>query len=236
MKNINLSTCSLIDLTHALDSNIPTWDGSCGFKSWTTNDYSENLTHTKFQCQCLEMNTGIGTHMDAPYHCIKGGKSIADITLKQLVLPLIVIDVSSRAGANYEISINDIMNFEKTHGTIPPGSLAIGYTGWSKYWNDPIQYRNADEKGELHFPSFSRKAAETLLERDVSGIAIDTLSPDVGVGGVFPVHELILGAGKYLIENVAHAHLLPAIGAYGVVLPLKIFQGAEAPVRFIAFV
>jgi kynurenine formamidase len=241
MKNINrqhehFSTYTLIDLTHVLNSNVPTWDGSCGFKNLITGDYSESLTHTKFQFQCLEMRAGIGTHMDAPCHCIKGGISIADIALKQLVLPLIVIDVSSHAHANYEISVNDIITFEKTHGIIPSGSLVIGYTGWSKYWNDPIQYRTADENGQVHFPSFNHKAAEILLDRDISGIAIDTLSPDIGVDGYFPVHELFLGAGKYLIENVANAHLLPSIGAYGIVLPLKLFEGAEAPVRFIAFV
>lgn len=62
------------------------------------------------------------------------------------------------------------------------------------------------------------------------------MSPDISVDGYFSVHELFLGAGKYLIENVANAHLLPLIGAYGIVLPLKLSEGAEAPVRFIAFV
>jgi len=241
MKTINqhhehFSTYKLTDLTHSLNSNVPTWDGSCGFKNLMTGDYSDCLTHTKFRFQCLEMRAGIGTHMDAPCHCIKGGISIADIALRQLVLPLIVIDVSANAHSDYEISVSDILNFEKKYGTIQPDSLVIGYTGWSKHWNDPIQYRNADESGQVHFPSFNRKAAEILLNRNISGIAIDTLSPDIGVDGRFPVHDLFLGAGKYLIENVANAHLLPSIGAYGIVLPLKISEGAEAPVRFIAFV
>src|ERR1700722_2080598 len=181
MKNIPqqyeyFSNCTLIDLTHALNSNVPTWDGSCGFKKLTTRDYSDSTTPTKFQFQCLEMKAGIGTHMDAPCHCIKGGIGIADIPLKQLVLPLIVIDVSSHAHANYEISVNDIMNFEKKYGTIVSGSLVVAYTGWSKYWNDPIQYRNVDEKGQVHFPSFNQKTAEILLDREIAGIAIDTLS------------------------------------------------------------
>jgi kynurenine formamidase len=241
MKNINkqhehFSAYSLIDLSHTLSANVPTWDGVCGFNNKITGDYSESLTRTKFQFQCLEMRAGIGTHMDAPCHCIKGGLSIADIALEQLVLPLIVIDVSANAHADYEISVNDIMTFEKKYGTIPSGSLVVGYTGWGKYWNDPIQYRNADEKEEVHFPSFNHKTAEILLDRDISGIAIDTLSPDRGVDGYFPTHELFLGAGKYIIENVANAHLLPSIGAYGIVLPLKVSKGAEAPVRFIAFV
>jgi len=112
--------------------------------------------------------------------------------------------------------------------------VSFGITGWSQYWNDPVKYRNPDEKGLLCFPSFNYSAAEVLLSRGISGIAIDTLSPDLGVNGHFPVHELFLGAGKYLIENVANAHLLPPIGAYGIVLPLKIAEGSEAPLRFVA--
>lgn len=241
MKNIMcphdpFSTRTLVDLTHALDSNVPTWDGSCGFKKLITGNYSESSTKTKFQFQCLEMRVGIGTHMDAPCHCIEGGLSIADIALEQLALPLIVIDVSSIAQENYEVSVQDILAFEKTHGMIPPGSLVVCYTGWSKHWNDSSHYRNADVNGQVHFPSVHIKAAEVLLDRGVAGIAIDTLSSDIGMDGYFPVHELFLGAGKYLIENVANAHLLPPIGAFGVVLPLKISDGAEAPVRFVAFV
>ncbi|MFI5342707.1 MAG: cyclase family protein [Chlamydiales bacterium] len=231
-----ISDFKLIDLTHALDSQVPTWDDSCGFQKSVSADYSASLTKTNFLLHCLEMHAGIGTHMDAPCHCIKGGMSIADIALTQLLLPLIVLDVSSKAHANYQIDVNDILAFEKTDGAIPPECLVIGYTGWSQYWNHPAQYRNADEKGELHFPSFSRHAAEVLLERGVSGIAIDTLSPDLSINGYFPVHELFLGKGKYIIENVANAHLLPSVGAYGIVLPLKVSDCAEAPVRFIALI
>ena len=240
MKNHKLherfTSSNAIDLTHPLNSNIPTWEGSCGFKKTIMGDYEDSLSRTSFQFQCLEMKAGIGTHMDAPCHCIKGGKSIADISLEELILPLIVIDVSSRAHETYEISADDIKKFEDANGKIPSGSLVVGYTGWSQHWNEPSKYRNADANGEVHFPSFNKKTAEILLDRDISGLAIDTLSPDVGLKGYFPVHELFLGAGKYLIENVANAHLLPPFGAYGIVLPLKVSKGAEAPVRFIAFI
>lgn len=229
------SKCNVIDLTHTLNAEVPTWDGSCGFKQIITGNYSDCTTPTKFQFQCFEMRAGIGTHMDAPCHCIDGGIGIAEIAMEQLVLPLIVLDVSSQAHANFQIDEGEILSFEKKHSKISPGCLVIGYTGWSRFWNDPVRYRNADEKGQVYFPSFSRKAGEMLLDRGASGICIDTLSPDLGVDGTFPNHELFLGAGKYLVENVANANLLPPIGAIGAVLPLKISKGSEAPVRFIAF-
>jgi kynurenine formamidase len=48
------------------------------------------------------------------------------------------------------------------------------------------------------------------------------------------VHQAILGSGKYLVENIANARELPPIGAKILVLPLKIREGAEAPVRLVA--
>lgn len=229
-----LSNVELIDLTHTLHPEVPTWDGSCGFHLAIKKNYSNSVAETNLLNQSIEMHSGVGTHMDAPCHCFKGKIGIADIALTQLVLPLIVLNVSAKADANYQIDIADITFFENQHGRIPSDSLVIGYTGWSRYWNNPVKYRNPDAKGHLHFPIFHEESAALLLERGVAGIAIDTLSPDLGVDGRYPVHELFLGAGKYIVENVNNAHLLPATGAMGFLLPMKIKGGAEAPVRFIA--
>jgi kynurenine formamidase len=84
------------------------------------------------------------------------------------------------------------------------------------------------------FPSVHENVAKLLLERGVTGIGIDTLSADTGADG-FPVHRAILGAGKYLVENVANAKELPPTGAKIAVLPMKIKDGTEAPIRLIAF-
>lgn len=235
-QSFQINTEKVVDLTHPLNDRVPTWNGSCGFKKNLKCNYSDCTSQPQFLTHSLEMQAGVGTHIDAPCHCFKGKKCITDIALSELVLPLIVIDVSSKADADYEISSDDIIAFEKAHGNIPADSLFIGYTGWSKYWNDPVRYRNADANGELHFPSFGKTAAEILLERGVVGLAIDTLSPDRGVDGYYPAHELFLGAGKYIVENVANAHLLPPIGTLGVLLPMSIAEGSEAPVRFIAFI
>ena len=67
------------------------------------------------------------------------------------------------------------------------------------------------------------------------GIGVDTLSPDTGKQG-FPVHDIFLGAGKYLVENIANSESLPNVGAHILVLPLKIQGGTEAPVRLVGLV
>lgn len=231
-KSVDLS---IIDLTHTLHSHVPTWDGCCGFQKKTLNKDTDESLENRFLVHGLEMRAGIGTHMDAPCHYILNAKHIAEIDLKELVAPLFVLDVSHKAHASYQISVEDIISFEAAYGKISANSLVIAYTGWSRYWNEPTQYRNADENGQVWFPSFHAETAPFLLERGISGLGIDTLSPDLGTDGQYPLHQAFLGAGKYLVENVANAHLLPPTGAIGVLLPIKV-EAAEAPIRFVAFI
>ena len=173
--------------------------------------------------------------MDAPSHRMEGGKSIADIPLEQLIAPACVIDVSKKADADYAISVADIEQYEGDYGKIPPGALVIGYTGWSRFWSDPEAYRNLDGKGQMHFPAFSGKAAEFLLQREIAGIAIDTLSPDC-LDREFPVHKVILGAGKYIIENIADCSQVPPRNSYVIALPLRAENATESPIRAICLI
>ncbi|HHF7368398.1 TPA: hypothetical protein ACPSKY_003555 [Legionella bozemanae] len=61
---------------------------------------------------------------------------------------------------------------------------------------------------------------------------IDTLSPDRPEND-FIVHQLMLENKKYIVENVFNAARLPALGAYSMILPMKIADLTEAPVRLI---
>lgn len=87
----------------------------------------------------------------------------------------------------------------------------------------------------MQFPSVSKEAAQLLVERNIKGLGIDTLGPDTAESG-YPVHQVILGQGKYLVENVANADLLPPVGSTILVAPLYILGGTEAPIRLIGFV
>lgn len=220
----------IIDLTHALDVSAPTWSGGCEFNLDTLVDYPDCETEVKFRVQCLKMNAGIGTHIDAPAHCFPHGSTISDLALEQLAVPCVSIDVSDKSHELYSLMPEDIMSFEAQYGLIPTNSLVIVYTGWDKYWNEPTKYHN-----QHVFPSVSSQAAQLLLERGIAGLGIDTLSPDRPNEG-YEVHRLLLGANKYIIENVANASALPPIGSYCLALPLKIVEGTESPIRLIALV
>lgn len=171
----------------------------------------------------------------SPSHFIPGADSISDIPINNFIVPVCVINVSNRNNATYMVTEKDIQNYEEQYGKIPEKCLAIAYTGWDQYWTNPLKYRNENKEGILEIPGFSKTAAEILLERNIVGIGIDTLSPD-GSDMSFPVHKLVLSSGRYIIENLTNCSKLPPAGAFVIALPLKIQNGTEAPIRIIGFV
>lgn len=221
-----------IDLTHTINSSIPTWTGGCGFSHEVKMDYDQGVRVLSYKC-----HSGIGTHMDAPAHFYRDGATIADIPLDQIIIPACVLDLSSKMDPDMLVMSEDILESEKRWGRVEKGSLFLVYTGWEKYWNHTDRYRNVDQAGKMHFPGYHATAAELLLERGVVGIGIDTLSPDGSNNkNKFPVHELMLGAGKYIIENAAQLSRMPARGAFALALPMKVSVGAEAPIRLVGLI
>src|SRR5579885_228419 len=220
-----MNNFTLIDLTQIVHPDIPTWDMTCGYYIKTMRDYKHCEGDFKFRSQELDIRASAGTHMDSPAHCFEGAKDISEFTVQELVSLCVVIDVSDRDQERYKVSVEDIKHFESKYGVIQSGTFVLFNTGWSKYWDTPKKYHN-----NLVFPSVSAPAAQLLLERDIRGIGIDTLSPDCDEKGSF-VHAILLGANKYIIENVAHIDQMPPIGAYIWVMPLKVAGAAESPVR-----
>lgn len=220
----------IVDLTHTLNQAIPSWSGGCGFKSQIKLDYDDCSEEVKFRVQQFKMHAGIGTHIDAPAHCVPGGLTVEQLSLSNLLAPAVVIDVSSLAHEHYSVTVEDIENFEKSYGVIQPNTCVLIKTGWEKFWHDPLKYRN-----HHLFPAVSKEVAQLLLERNIVGLGIDTLSPD-RPGEGYPVHDLLLGSDKFIIENVANLDALPPKGAYILALPLKVEGATEAPIRLVGLI
>lgn len=218
---------TVIDLTHIITPNIPTWDMSCGFNLNICCDYKDFQSSTKIRANSFEMKASIGTHMDAPSHFIENAANISDIAITELVVPCYVINIEAKAHEKYSLSVEDIKEFETEHGKLEKKHAVIIHTGWCKRWYNPEKYHNNHQ-----FPSISKEAAEYLLEKEVKAVGIDTLSPD-RPDSDYITHKLLLGNGKYLIENINDADKLPVKGALLVVAPLKIKDATESPIRLI---
>lgn len=220
----------LIDLTHTLDETICTWDAHCGFNQELCIDYSDCQGEYKFRVMKLKMNASIGTHMDAPSHCIPAGRCIDNFEINQLCMPCVVIDISDKCHERYSLSNQDIADFQRKYGIIDKGSCVMIKTGWEKFWSNPSKYHN-----NHIFPSVSPEAAGLLLEMDIQALGIDTLSADRPQDG-YNVHRTFLGNDKILIENVANLDSMPPINSFVMILPIKINGGTEAPIRLIGLI
>lgn len=220
---MTLKSGQLIDLSHLVAPGIPTWDLSCGFELTLASDYAAD----GFRIQHMQTPAGIGTHLDAPAHVCPGGRSSSQFSLAELLKPCVVIDVRAQSHAGYSVSVADIKHFERQYASLAPGCFVIIYSGWDRYWSTPARYHN-----DYQFPSVSIDAADYLLEKQIAGLGIDTLSADRPADG-FPVHHLLLNHDKFLIENINNAGQMPPIGAQIFAVPLKIKDSTEVPIRLI---
>ncbi|WP_325894523.1 cyclase family protein [Grimontia sp. NTOU-MAR1] len=226
------SASEAIDLTHPMHNDMPFWPGGVPFKkeALVTHENGGYLLH-KFS-----MGENTGTHVDAPIHFIKNRSTIEDIPLSSLIVPVVVIDARKQVMGNpdYQLSVEDLKQWESEHGTIPKKSLFVMNTGWHTRFNSPEQYINMDKNNVMHFPGYSPEAAAMLVDRGVTGIGIDTLSLDHGPSQSFATHIVMLKAGKYQIENMANLTALPPKGATVIIGVLPIQGGSQAQARILA--
>lgn len=229
----------LVDLTYDFDGSTVYWPNAKSF-DWQKEFWDISPRGYWYAAGHYSASEHGGTHIDAPIHFSRGGLTVDQIPVASLVAPAVVIDISEACNKNrdYRLSVDDLTTWETQHGQIPDGSIVLVRTGWGKYWPDRKRYLGSDVPGDinvLHFPGFSVEAARFLAtQRKISGVGIDTASMDYGPSRLFEVHGVILGAGLYGLENVAHADRLPATGATIVALPMKIKGGSGAPTRIIA--
>src|SRR5262249_20659553 len=157
-----------------------------------------------------------GTHLDAPAHFAPKGVTAERLGASSLIVPAVVIDLRERARRNTDavVTTDDLKGWEKMHGRLPKGCGVFLNSGWDARAGDARAFLGQDRSKTLHFPGFSKEACAFLLaERDVAGLAVDTLSLDFGASKDFAVHKLWLGAGRGGLECVANLSKVPAAGA-----------------------
>lgn len=237
-----LHSCRIVECSHLLSKKTPLWPGDVEFYRCPLASYEVSSYFKEF----FILPEGFGTHMDSPAHFFPGKRTTSEITPQELIVKCVLVDVSDRCSVNpdYELQIADIEAWEGSYGRIPTGALVCMRTGWGEkvhnkelyYNNDPSTAHPCYPGGTMHFPGFSEAVAQFLVShRSIVGIGIDTLSLDPGISTTFSVHQVILGADKYQLENM-RLQELPASGAVLVISPVRIEHAVESPVRVLGFI
>ena len=231
-----------VDLTHPFSPGIPHWPGF-------PDEVRETVYHMDpgvgtlgagFYAERYSIVGQWGTHVDPPVHFVKGLRAIDDIDLKEMILPLVVIDIHAEAAQNpdYQVQLEDLKGWEARHGLIPSGSFVALRTDWSKRWPDDRQMQNEDAGHTKHFPGWSRDVLTCLFEeRGITACGHETT--DTGSGpecsrGDYSLEAYVLGTDHYQIELLANLDQVPESGALVVVSFPKPKGGSGFPARVFA--
>lgn len=222
----------VVDLTHAYDSDFPTFDGVPGILYEPAVKFEE----AGYQLWKLTIWEHTGTHIDAPLHFSADGTSVADLPVESLVCPLCVIDIKARAAedANAMVEPGDIEAWISANGAIPAGACVAMNSGWAPKVGTP-GFRGTPD-GALAFPGFSKAATDLLATMEVASIGVDTMSLDPGNSADFAVHFSWLPSGRFGIEGLAGLDSLPAAGATAFIGAPKHKRGTGGPARVMAVI
>jgi len=239
---LELKSARVLDLTHPFDEKTLYWPTSPSSFVLTRLAFGKTEAGYFYAANTFCTPEHGGTHLDAPIHFSKEGRTVDQIPLSQLVAPGIVLDVRKQAAADpdYRLTLADVHAWEKRHGTVPSGAIVLLRTGWGKRWPDRKRYFGDDTPGDaskLRFPSYGKEAAEYLArDRRAGALGVDTASIDYGPSKDFIVHRIASAANVPGLENLANLEEVPETGAWIVALPMKIAGGSGGPLRIVALV
>jgi kynurenine formamidase len=241
-QQIDVAASRMVDLTHPFNERTIYWPTSPSTFELEELAFGHTEGGYFYAANAFCSPEHGGTHLDAPIHFAEGRQTADEIPLRRLIAPAVVIDVGDQAGsdADYRLTRDAVLAFERAHGRIEPGTIVLLRTGWSRYWPDRARYLGDDTPGDasrLSFPSFGEDAARLLVEeRGVAAIGADVASIDYGRSTDFIVHRIAAARDVPGLENLTNLEELPPTGALVIALPMKIEGGSGGPVRVVALV
>ena len=162
----------------------------------------------------LAFGSHTGTHMDAPLHFIRNGRTLDKMPLDATIGPCRVIEIKD----SESVKVAELENQRIKAGERILFKTRNSRRSWKK--------DNFDED----FVYISKEAAAFLAMAKIRTVGIDYLS----VGGFrkdgVETHHALLGAGIWIIEGLNLAKIEP--GKYELnCLPIKILGSDGAPAR-----
>jgi arylformamidase len=202
---------TIYDISVPIRQKMPTWPGDPAVK---VSLAMSMVRGDGANVSALSMGAHTGTHLDAPFHMVQGGKTVDQLDLQTLVGPCRVFQVRTED----EIDVTHLRGLP-LKGT----TRALFKTTNSNLWS-------ARDEFTEDFISLTPMAAKFLVSMGVKLVGVDYLSVEGYNAQGAPAHLALLGAGVIILEGLNLADVPP--GDYELIaLPLKI-EGAEgAPAR-----
>ncbi|MDF1514816.1 MAG: cyclase family protein [Anaerolineae bacterium] len=163
----------------------------------------------------VELMNHVGTHIEAPYHCLKTGADMAQVPITQLVGDAIILDLRN-AESDGGVTLAQVQTAVDQAGGLLPGDIVFGQMGKTRY--------------------FATDALQWLVDQGMKLIGVDSggveLEHDTTHANVN--HLLLFRANIPVIENLANLDQLTQKRVRVYALPIPV-RGLDAfPLRVIA--
>ncbi|KMY68259.1 hypothetical protein AAU61_00665 [Desulfocarbo indianensis] len=200
-----------IDISSELSPQTPVYPGDPAFERRPRCDTAAGHP---FELSSLSLSAHAGAHLDAPRHFFEGARTIDGFPPESFFLAATVV-----AAAGAAVTPEDLSQTPPR----PGGALLFRTRNSLAGWRPHPNYRK-------DYAYLSLAAARRCLELGAALVGIDYLSVDRHGDEAYPVHRLLLGAGRLILEGLDLSAAPP--GDYGLIcLPLKIRAGEASPVR-----
>ena len=204
----------IYDVTVPIANTMPVWPGDPAVQLSAKSHLSRDRTHT-VRLTAIEMSSHTGTHIDAPFHMIDGGKRLHELPLDTLTGTATVFEipnVRSLGPAQLEPL--------KWNGV----ERVLFKTENSRHWQDGKFFEE--------FVYLDPEGAEFLVERGIRLVGIDYLSIDKFKSESHSSHFVLMKKNIVILEGLNLDAVPP--GEYTLVaLPLNLQDADGAPARVI---
>jgi hypothetical protein len=130
-----------VDLTHSFGPDTPVWSGFGQAKMTAAVDPKTHEPYTiakdGFRATFYEMVGQYGTHVDPPAHFDQKGITLDEIPLKQMILPLVVLDNTpyQAKDESHAFSVADLQRWERRGTVAFRAAHSSRYTDMYKDWD-----------------------------------------------------------------------------------------------------
>lgn len=208
----------VVDLTHMIKGTAP--DAERKFVI-NIHDALEEVPGTVrpegewYVMSDVELMDHVGTHIEAPLHCLRDGMDLSRIPLETLMGDAVILDLRD-AVSESGITLDQVKGAAGAAGGIQRGDIVFCMTGEADY--------------------FSTEAIRWLVDRGIKLMGVDSPGVEIphAVSHANENHLALFRVGIPLIERLANLEALtrPRVKVYALPIPV---EGLDAfPLRVVA--
>lgn len=225
-----------IDLSHDFADGMPGFtttlpDGSrlrctARIRPLITHAQSRQSFDGKAEFELTEMSfqTSIGTYIDSPYVRYRERRDVGALSIAELVLPGITIDLGHlAAGAAAEAE-----DLRRGAGGVfdVAGKAVLCRFGRERLWGHDGYF--------TAYPFLSRAAIRTLIDGGARLVGVDTWNVDDNKDVERPAHSWLLARDIFIVENLCNLAALGVAPFRFFAVPVKARGAASMPIRAFA--